>query len=217
MPTASERAAREAEAWIHLAERWAGRPISEKDVIVFFDPEADLTKRASRWGHVMPGTDLSHLAAFAAALAGTEADGWEGDSREVATRAYEERRLLVGDRIIHWAVPWLDAHGETTDRDLLLEVGDEMRVAPRLAGDEGLRLEGEDSFGPRSLEVPLDQWTGSLLSGIVLREGHDDLEAAYRRAAATWETLARDHPGSAALWHDLTVRAAATAERLSRA
>lgn len=215
MPTASERADEEVEAWTELAEHWAGHEVSERAVLVFFDPRQDLDGRAKRWGHDLAGPALSHIAIFAAGLASAESAAWQRGDRDVATRAFEERRHLVGDRIIHWAVPWLEANEASDDRDFLLDIGDEMRVAPRLAGHEGRRLEGEDSYGPLFLQVPLEEWLRSLLSGVVLMTEPDNPAEVYRAAAARWSVLAGEHPGSEELWHDLSERAKATAKRLS--
>jgi hypothetical protein len=166
------------------------------------------------------------LASFAAGLATAEADGWETGARDIATRAYEARKFLFADRIIHWAVPWLDtmgrahdSHRETahSDRDILLAFAGEMRVAPLTPGREGLHIEGEDSFGPLDHnQRNLPDWIRSVWSGeIVSRtDSSSDLVGLFEDAASRWSQLASDHPGSAQLWVDLSGRAARTSQFL---
>jgi len=236
MPTATERAAAEKNLWALLSERWTrsavpdlwnDRPPTEKDVIRFHDPQQDLMRRAENWGYNLLDTDLSALATFAAGLALAEAEGWETEKPDLATRAYEARRFLLGDRIIHWAVPWLDAIGRHYpdhrdaahwDRDILLDLADEARVAPALPGREGIRVSGEDSYGPVDLNQPQEKWLDSLWSGTVLLgdeyESTMDLAVLYRGEAERWSAMATDHPGAAEVWGDLSLRATATAGTL---
>lgn len=233
MPTASDVAHEERDLWLEVAghwdseqvpEVWEDRPPTEKSVVVFFDPMPDLTRRASDWGHRLPGPDLASLSSFASGLADLEADSWASDKPDLATRAYEARRRLVGDRVIHWAVPWLDVVGRCypahrdiahRDHDALLELADVMRVAPELPGTEGLRVAGEDSFGPT--EITSDAWTTSLWSGALIVGGLGeivDLQAFYRAAATQWGEVADLHPGSRQLWLDLAARARHTVAML---
>ena len=193
MPTASESAHIEAEGWVELAGHWTSEKPAEFDVVVFHDPSDDLNRRAAAWGYRLPSADLSALSLFAAALASKEAEAWEEGTLDLATRAYESRRFLLSDRIIHWAVPWLIAVGADDDLRFLLDLGDEMRVAPQLPGTEGLQLSGEDSFGPIG-EI------GGLLSGWV---GESEPPENLSRF---WKELAADHPGTAQLWLDLAAR-----------
>lgn len=233
MPTASERALTEAAGWQRLAghwgsqetpEVWADRPPREKDVVVFYDPREDLDKRVGDWGHRLPDHDLASLAQFAAALAGTEAEGWDSGAGDIATRAYEARRFLLGDRVLHWAVPWLDAVEQSSakhrghaqaDRDFLLNLADEMRVAPAIPGREGLVAEGEDSFGPLDTNANQDAWVSSLWSGHLILGPTEDLATDYRAAATRWRAVAVRHPGSAQIWADLADRATTTAANLA--
>ena len=234
MLTASERARAEADYWAEIAghwrqadvpELWADRPPTEKDVVIFYDPSEDIARKGGDWGHDVEDDDLSSLALFAAALAVTEADAWEDSTLDVATRAYESRKFLLGDRIAPWAIPWLDTVGRCypryreqahLDRDLLLRLANEARIAPRLPGSEGIFMKGEDSYGPVDPGVHWPEWTGSLWSGaVVLGEnpssGRVDLfEDAVRR----WANLGAEHAGSAQLWLDLSERAARTATKL---
>ncbi len=251
--TAAAAARAEAHAWARLASDWAGlrdRPVwadraaTEAAVVVFHDPASDLARRAAAWGYQPDGGDLADLARFAAGLAGAEADAWERDDPVVATRAYEARRFLVGDRIVAWAVPWLDIAGrcypEERDRAhaaraTLLDLADRLRPAPDLAGGEGAHAPGEDGYGPISPEVPLASWLRSLWSGAVLLDRtlvsmrgtadlaalladdgfRGDLATVYEITAARWRRLAAEHPGSAALWRDLGERADRTARDLA--
>jgi len=209
-----------------VPDLWADRSPIEVDIVVFHDPADDLSRRAGEWGHDLPGHDLSSLASFAAGLATAEADGWETGSRDIATRAYEARRFLLADRIIHWAVPWLDtmgrahdSHTETahSDRDILLAFGGEMRVAPLTPGREGLHVEGEDSFGPLDHnQRNLPDWIRSVWSGAIVSrtDSSSDLVGLFEDAASRWSRLVSDHSGSAQLWVDLSGRAARTSQFL---
>lgn len=243
-PGAAANAAEgEVRFWVDLAERWsasarpqqwADRPAREVDVVVFHDPAADLDRRAARWGHTLPGHGLDDLARFAAGLASAEAEAWRFDQPDVATRAFEERRFLLADRVLHWAVPWLDAMGRChpdvhDDADAarrgLLDLAETMRAAPRLTGTEGVHPVGEDAYGPVALDVPISRWLDSVWSGSVLlaatrrsmaEEESSAVPTLFEVAAAKWRRVADTYPGSAALWLDLGDRAARTAT-LSRA
>ncbi len=212
--TSAAAAARaEAEVWAGLVG--AGLPeATEADVVRFHDPGPDLDRRAAAWGHGFAGYQLAALARFAAALALAEADAWDADEPHVATRAYEDRRFLLGDRIAHWAVPWLDAIGAAGERDALLALGDRLRPAPLLTSTEGIVPPGHDEYGPLPDDVPLDDLLGSVWSGLVQLGRPLPDPARYDGAAARWEGLATAHPGTAALWAALAGRAAATARRL---
>jgi len=204
-------------------------------VILFHDPRTDLEERARQWGYQLQEVDLSALAVFAAGLASAEAEGWELDKPDIATRAYESRRFLLADRIIHWAVAWLNGIDRSypeyrelarSDRTFLLGLADEARVAPKLSGKEGLLVSGEDSLGPTEPIEPLIRWLGSLWSGDLLagatwrsRTVPDptSLVPHYEGAAGYWSTLADAHPGSAQLWLDLSARARRTSKMVARA
>lgn len=190
-PSAAEKTRAERARWRELATH--STP-TEHQVMVIYDPGSDLDRRAGEWGHQFPGHDLGSIALFAAALAQTEADAWDDGTLDVATRAYEARRFLLSDRVIHWAVPWLLASDEADDAGFLLDLGDEMRVAPALPGREGLVAKGEDSYGP------LDQ-TGGIWSGWV------GVSAEPENPHGFWTDLAELHAGSAQLWFDLAARA----------
>lgn len=235
MPTATERALAEKELWIGLADHWsleavpdlwADRSPIEVDVVLYYDPAEDLNRKTREWGHQLPENDLSSLASFAAGLAVAEADGWETGARDIATRAYEARRFLLADRIVHWAVPWLDTvgHGYAihrraahADRDVLLALADEARVAPLIPGHEGIHVDGEDSYGPIDhLVQVLADWSRSLWSGgIVLNaDSPSELAELFRNAAKRWAELANQHHGSAQLWMDLSQRAMRSSRHL---
>lgn len=244
---ASSAAREEAELWAEIAgwppAGWTDIAPTESAVVGFFDPARDLTKRASSWNHDFSDHRLSSLASFGAGLASAEAEAWEADEPHVATRAFADRRFLLGDRVVHWAVPWLDAagrcypaHGEDAHRRrrLLLAIGDRLRPAPDLGPVEGLTPPGEDAFGPLGLDVPLVKWIRSVWSGTVVMEatvrsltGGDeldltqsqvctDLATLYEVAAQRWTAVAAAREGTARLWRDLATRAESTARRLTR-
>lgn len=204
-------------------EAWGDRPPTERDLIRYSDPAEDLSRRASKWGHKLAGEDLAGLALFAAGLAEAEGLSWVSGGGDLALRAYEARRFLLSDRIIHWAVPWLEAvrrrhqacsEAAASDRGFLLRLGDEMRVAPLLPGREGLRPEGEDSYGPTAMTDD-GAWLESLWSGVVLLDTEDRPDPeTYDAAADGWVALATAHPGSAEIWSDLAARARSTARWL---
>ena len=241
---AADSARQEAHFWAEVAGEWAHRrhpalwddvAPTEEAVVRFFDPAPDLDKRGDAWGHTFTTHDLAGVASFAAGLAEAEADAWEAGNGVVATRAFEDRRFLLGDRTLHWAVPWLDAVGRCYphlgDRAQahevrLLLLADEQRPAPLLTGTEGTVPPGYDSFGPLQAEVEgfkLSLWSGALLLRSTVRsllgdpnaQREDiasgslasDLAALYEVAAMRWHGMAADHPGSARLWTDLAERA----------
>lgn len=150
---------------------------TERDV-TGFDPRLDLSRRGERWGFTFAGVDLSQLCLFAAGLAEAEAEAWDTNDPTVAYRAFEDRRFLAGDRIVHWSIPWADiagrCHPSVRDqahglRERLLGLGDRLRVSPLLAaGNEGLVPPGEDSFGPMAITPSLEDHLMSLLSGTVI-------------------------------------------------
>ena len=185
MPISSEPASaaeQESARWIGLARRWrqfvpAELAPSEAAVVGFHDPRSDLLERAARWGYELGSGDLPDLARFAAALARAEGRAWIDDEPHIATRALEDRKFLLGDRLAHWAVPYLDAIGRCypelrehahADRDTLLDLGERMRPAPALVGREGVTLPGEDSFGPRCQTEATPDFLLSLWSGLVV-------------------------------------------------
>lgn len=246
MPTASERSFTEARRWRDLAERWIpdrmpriwdDRPPTEKAVVVYHDPIEDLLNKARRWELVLEDGSLPTLALFAAELAASEGRHWGAGDGDLATRAYEARRFLVGDRIVHWAVPWLDAVGRCypdtredahADRDFLLGVSDEMRIEPLVPGREGLVIEGEDAFGRIEMVDGIDRWLSSLWSGHVMlgatwaslrseadEPSNGELALLYEVAARRWREIAERHPGSAQIWVDLAARATRTSNLLS--
>ncbi len=241
-------AAEEARQWLAVADvipaDWADVAPLEAAVIVFHDPAEDLERRASRWTHRLPDHTLPSLAMFAAALAQAESEAWQRDEPHVATQAYEDRRFLAGDRIVHWAVPWLDTAGRCytelrgathSARDDLLAIADRLRVAPDLGVDDAAAALGEDAYGPRAphridaaglrslwsgalvLDATLVSMTGGTdIEMAVGSRGHrSDLSALYWIAGARWAGMANRHPGSAALWRALADRADRTCVALS--
>ena len=175
---------------------------------------------------------LDVLSRFAAGLATAERAAWRDDVPDIAMRAYDSRRLLIGERIAHWAVPWLDAvvrrypdqaKAATTDRDFILDLSDELRIAPAETGSEGLVVPGEDAYGPLEFDAPLRRRLRSLWSGVVLlgiaidTESVESLQAAHEAAADRWRRLASGRHGSARLWLDLAARAERTASEIRSA
>ncbi len=189
MPTgskAAEAVSREARIWSGVAEAWSTdrhaevvRDLApdEAAVVGFFDPREDLEGRARFWGYEFTAYDLSDLCRFGSALAQAEAEAWMDDEPHIATRAYADRRFLLGDRLLHWAIPWLDAAGRCypDERDkadaaveALLEIGEHHRPAPAVvSGTEGLFVPGEDSYGPVGVAVSpgylLSVWSGRVV------------------------------------------------------
>jgi hypothetical protein len=186
-PSAPEAAHAEARDWAGLSRAWQPAdhpglwndlPPNEREVVRFYQPDGDLERRAAYWGYTFEAADLADLCRMGAALARAEAEAWERDEPHIATRAYADRRFLLGDRLLHWAIPWLDAAGrchpperENAERALsaLLGLGDHLRPAPALSdGTEGLFLPGEDSYGPTHPGIPLSSYLLSVWSGRVV-------------------------------------------------
>ena len=155
-----------------------------------FDPLEDLNRRGRWWAHRFDLGGLLEVVAFGVGLAMAETEAWEHDDPVVATRAFEDRRFLFSDRLVHWVVPLtFVTSGAEGLRDLLLGMGDRLRPAPVLTGTEGLYPPGEDSFGPLSSQLRIEL-------------GPPD----------RWRALADAHPGTASLWLDLETRALSRGE-----
>lgn len=185
------------------AERWNDVAPREHDVVRFFDPAPDLDMRAESWNHRFTDHDLADVARFAAGLAAAEADAWRDDQPHIATRAFADRRFLVGDRILPWAVPWLDTTGRChpdlrevahSDRDMMLSIGDFHRPAPDLGrGREGMYLPGHDSLGPVAVADAPAAWASSLWSGaIVMRATMESMTGAGRDGPGVVDADLRD-------------------------
>ena len=214
MPTRSNAAVSaraEAVLWADLTQEWAPArhpalwddlPATEAAVVRYYQPDDDLERRARYWGYEFGERDLADLCRLGAALAKAEAEAWERDEPHIATRAYADRRFLLGDRLLHWAVPWLEAAGRChpperpaaePTRLALLELGDRLRPAPVLTeGTEGLFAPGEDSYGPLEPPAPLADFMLSIWSGrVVMRATLDSLGAtdlATRSVPTNWLT-----------------------------
>jgi hypothetical protein len=257
MPTtpAADSAAADLATWAGIAERWTGEfnpdvwddlPGSEALVIPEVSPRDDLERRARRWAYPLRDGDLADTALFAAALARAEVEAWESGDGVLATQAYEERRFLASDRIAPWAVPWLLAVArcfpenrmDATDAAAaLLAIGERHRLAPALAGAEGLHLPDHDGYGPSMSPVEPGDRVGSLWGGMVVfrrsltsltGEPHEgripterwladtgfraNLSSWYEVAVARWGRMAELHPGTAGYWLDLARRADHTAK-----
>lgn len=186
MSGAFEAAARDLAAWHCLLEQAEAVLADARELTVTgFDPNEDLNRRGRWWSHRFPSDRLPDVLAFGVALAAAEGDAWGSNDPVVATRAFEDRRFLLSDRLIHWLVPLTYVtEGAGPFRDGLLALGDRLRVAPLLTGDEGLHPPGEDSFGPLEARLRLDLGP-----------------------PGRWIGLQEAHPGTARLWRDLALRA----------
>jgi hypothetical protein len=181
---------------------------------------------------------------FAAALARAESEAWDRDEPHLATQAYEDRRFLAGDRVMHWAVPWLDTAGRCypdlrsvahSARNELLAIADHLRVAPDLGVTSDAAALGEDAYGPKTPHRVDGLWLRSLWSGALILDAtlmsitgdtgieaavaspdhRTDLSALFWIAGGRWAGMASRHPGSAALWRALADRADRTCVGLS--
>jgi hypothetical protein len=217
---AADHARAEARDWAFVADLaevlTQGEDVVPTELTVTgFDPGDDLRRRAGGWSHTLSDHTLASLARFAAGLAAAEAEAWERDDPSVATRALSDRRFLLGDRIVHWAVPWLVSLGVAEPAsgpeavavvERLLAIGDRHRPAPALVGSEGLFPPGCDSIGP--LPDRLDPTT--LANGWLFADPRTELgPEPLAAAAALWTELADAHPGTAQLWKDMGSRARA--------
>ncbi len=212
---ASRRAAEEARELADVAATftkashphlWDDLPPQESSVVRLDDPTADLDRRGAEWGYMFTNYDLADVARFAAGLAQAESEAWADDEPHVATRAYEARRFLLADRLMHWAVPWLDAVGRCypslreeahSSRDVLLALGDRHRPAPVLSGPEGLHAPGEDGFGPVTVDESLTErclslWSGAVVMRSTIRSLLADAEAERSLGAALEADTRRD-------------------------
>jgi len=208
---AAAAARSEATRWVGLSTEWTpGRhpglwedlPPTEASVVRYYQPDQDLERRARHWGYQFAARDISDLCRLGAALALAEADAWDRDEPHIATRAYQDRRFLLGDRLLHWAVPWLDAAARCHPAErpvaeparlALLGLGDRLRPAPALTtGTEGLFAPGEDSFGPVQEPAELLDFILSVWSGrVVLKATLDSLGGAdngHRAVPRLWLT-----------------------------
>ena len=205
---AVQKASDEALIWAGIADDWTKSehfhiwgdvPGNERSVVYLYDPASELERRTRYWQYDCAGHDLADLARFSAGLAQAEADAWLEDRAHIATKAYEDRRFLLGDRILHWAVPWLEMvrqwHPDRSELAsatvaALLDMGERHRPAPALTGTEGLVVPGFDGYGPIDSGEPLAIHVQSIWSGMVLSARqlsdvrHADL--AVRRVDEAW-------------------------------
>lgn len=238
---AATEANSEAAQWMTIARAWhRGRqqptmidvPPTESAVVRLYDPMDDLNRRAQAWRYDIANGDLSDLARFGAALARAEGEAWANERGHIATRAYEDRRFLLGDRILHWAIPWLDAiarqYPASADaaaeaQQTLLTIAERHRPAPALSGTEGLVVPGYDGYGPINFEAPFEETIRSIWSGAVLLDGYlTDLfgrPIADRVLPERWDTypgvlqaLEATYKASAGRWDDLAVTKAGSAQ-----
>ncbi len=200
------------------AERWAAAVATLEDVpaeadVTGVDSAAELARRGDRWSYRFVRGDLAEVCLFVAGLAVAEAEAWDDDDPVIATRAHEDRRFVAGDRIVWWAVPWaLEVNPDVAE--MLLQLGESLRVAPALVGTEGLVVPGHDTLGPLEPDRSFDEWLATILSGVVLH-GRRPTVDVYRTAGAGWTAMATQWPGTAQIWIDLAARAARTAATLA--
>ena len=240
-PSAATAASEEAAQWMKIARDWhPGRQRvaqidltpSEASVVALFDPADELTRRAKTWSYQVRGDHLSDLARFSAALARAESDAWLNDRGHIATRAYQDRRFLLGDRILHWAIPWLDAVARqypsvntlaTGTKDQLLQLGELHRPAPAVSGTEGLVVPGFDGYGPLDTPAPFEELMLSVWRGSVLLHGYlGDLfgePISGRQLPRAWDTvpgartaIEATYRASATRWDELAERYQGTAQ-----
>lgn len=216
--SAADTARAEAAQWAFIAD--LAQVLTRGDDVVQteltttgFDPSQDLDRRTEPWAHSLADHTLASLSRFAAGLAEAEAEGWEENAGSVATRALEGRRFLLGDRIVHWAVPWLVSLGVAEPAsgpealavvERLLDLGDRHRPAPALTGSEGLFPPGCDSIG----EIPSGLDVTTFANGWLFADPRSEVgPEPFAAAAALWTELADSHPGTAQLWQDMATRA----------
>ena len=232
---AAQKASDEAQVWASIAADWAESehfhvwgdvPGNERSVVHLYDPANELQRRAKYWRYDCAGHDLADLALFSAGLAQAEADAWLDDRAHVATKAYEDRRFLLGDRILHWAVPWLEMisrwHPDRSERAsktqrVLLEIGETHRPAPAFTGTEGLVVPGFDGYGPLDSGEPMTTAILSVWSGIVISVNqlsdlrHADLstrriEEAWMSDAGFRKALRTQYSAGAHRWDQLAAQ-----------
>lgn len=221
-PPAATAAYAEAELWATIAARWRSDehptiwrdlPPIETEVIPDVDPRSDLERRARRWSYPLQEGDLADLARFAAALAQTEGGAWQEDDGVLATQTFEERRFLVADRILPWAVPWLRAAArcfpevrdtaEAAASDLL-DIGERHRPAPALTGAEGLFPPGYDSYGPADQPSDLGDRIVSLWGGLVVFRRSIESVTGAGQTARSMPQEWRDGSDTVATWYEVT-------------
>ena len=183
--SATTGAARDVASWRSMLEGAEVLfPDGREQDVTGFDPLSDLDRRGRWWSHRFESARLVEVLAFGVALAEAEVAAWDSNDGVVATRAFEDRRFLFSDRLVHWVVPLSFSVPEAAEfRTVVLDLGDRLRPASIMTGDEGIHPPGEDSFGP--ITAPLLVDLGS---------------------RARWEQLAETHPGTARLWRDLARR-----------
>jgi hypothetical protein len=213
MSPAADAARAEAERWAEVVRALEVAPF--ETAVTGVDPGAELGRRGDRWSYRFATGDLAEVCLFAAGLAVAEAEAWNDDDPIIATRAHEDRRFVAGDRVVWWAVPWaLEANPAVAE--MLLELGESLRVAPALVGTEGLVVPGHDTLGPIEPDRPLDDWLATVLSGAVLH-GRPPTVDIYRTAESMWTEMTWRWPGTAQIWIDLAARAARTVALLAPA
>lgn len=225
-----------------LAARGSMPAPIEVAIVGGFDP-ADLLQAAMALWDFRPRTlHLPEILRFGSYLAAIRADAKLVGDERVATRSNVALRRLLADRIVHWAVPWLDAIVRSEPavaamardaRDVLLRLGEEHRAAPVPEGSEGLLVPGFDGYGPVHAELGDALATlrcGDVLGEPVLRQiglvgpltvpltPHQSLALGrhFELVQQRWDLLASRYPGSEQYWRDLAGRARLSSMRVLR-
>lgn len=225
-----------------LAARGSMPDPHELGIVGGFDPTRLLLAAMDRWHYKPRSFDLPELARFGAYLAAIATDAAACGDDNAATRARVALRRLLADRVLHWAVPWLDAivrsepqvAAQARDaRDMFLDLAEQHRAAPVPEGSEGLMVPGFDGYGPMNIE--LGAALSTLRCGDVLGEPLlSDIGVSWPIAMPLtpadamalgrhfltvqqrWDQLAGRFPGSAQYWRDLSGRARLSAQRVLR-
>lgn len=226
-----------------LAARGSMPEPYELGIVGGFDPTRALVSTMEKWDYRPRTLLLPELSRFGGYLAAISADASMSGDETVARRARIARRRLLADRVVHWAVPWLDAIVRSEPevaasareaRDLLLGLAETHQAAPVPEGSEGLLVPGFDGYGP--IHTDLGDSLATLRCGDVLGEPvlesiglgltgytipltpHQALALGrhFLTVQQRWDYLAGRAPGSSQYWRDLAGRARLTAQRVLR-
>lgn len=224
-----------------LAARGSMPEPYELGIVGGFDPTRALVSVMEQWDYRPRTLLLPELVRFGGYLAAISADAAENSDVATARRARTARRRLLADRIVHWAVPWLDAIVRSEPevamaareaRDILLGLAETHRAAPVPEGSEGLLVPGFDGYGPIHTDLadtlstlrcgdvlgePVLESIGLGLSGYTLPLTTNQALALGRHFLTVqqrWDYLAGRAPGSSQYWRDLAGRARLTTQRV---
>ncbi len=232
---------RVARASAALAARGSMPDPHELGIVGGFDPTRVLVSSMEQWDYRPRSLTLPELARFGGYLAAISADATTRGDDAGARRADIVRRRLLADRVVHWAVPWLDAIVRSEPavaaaaqeaRNLLLGLAETHQAAPVPKGSEGLLVPGFDSYGPINTDLSDSLATlrcGDVLGRPVLESiglgingyavpltAHQALALGrhFMTVQRRWDYLAGRAPGSSQYWRDLAGRARLTTQRV---